>query len=97
MPAQVITGNRLTDGIVVYLTPADDWSPAIAESLVCADEAATEAAMVTAARAEAELQQVVAPYPIDVATDDGIRPLRYREAIRAFGPSVGYGPDAAQE
>ena len=94
---QVITANRLTDGIVVYLTAAGDWSPAIADSLVCPDADATAAAMVTAARAEAEDQHVVTPYEIDVTTDGDIRPVRYREAIRAFGPSVAYGPDAAQE
>ena len=93
--AQVITANRLTDGIVVYLTPADEWSPAIADSLVCADAADTEAALAIAARAAAEQQRVVEPYEIDVTTDDGITPVRYREAIRAFGPSVAYGP--AQE
>ncbi len=87
---QIITANRLTDGIVVYLTAAG-WSPAVADSLLCADDPAVAAALVTAEQAVAD-RLVVDPYAIDVTNTDAIRPVRYREQIRAFGPSVAYGP-----
>ncbi len=91
---QAITGNRLDDGIVVYLTSDGGWSAAIDDSHVLTDEAELAASLARAALAEAA-QEIVEPYAIDVQrTDAGLRPLRYREVIRAFGPSIAYGKDA---
>lgn len=87
---QIITANRLNDGFVVYLT-AGGWSPAIADSLLCADDPAVASALVTAEQAVAD-RLVVDPYAIEVTNRDAINPVRYREQIRAFGPSVAYGP-----
>ena len=44
--------------------------------------------MVLADQAVADCQ-VIGPYLIDIADDDGaVRPLHYREAIRSKGPTV---------
>ena len=88
---QVITANRLNDGIVVYLTADAGWSRVIADSLLCSDDSAVTAALVTAEQAVAD-RRVVDPYAIEVSPGAAIRPVRYREEIRAFGPSVAYGP-----
>ncbi len=92
---QIFTANRLTDGLVVYLTEAGDWSEDVNQSFVCANEddlASYEKRAVEAAVA----RRIVEPYAIDVQrTAEGVRPVRYREVIRAFGPSIDYAPGAA--
>lgn len=88
MADQVLTANRLSDGAVVYLTPTGTWSEVITDSRIARD--ADASAELLADGLEVAGGRVAdAPYLIDVATgDEGIRPLRYREQIRAFGPSV---------
>lgn len=87
MNQQVLTANRLRDGAVVYLGPDDQWCERIGDGRVAADEAEGKAWLAIAARAVAA-STVVDPYLIDVALRDGIlRPLRYRERIRAGGPT----------
>jgi hypothetical protein len=86
MPHQVLTANRLLDGVVVFLDANGRWSEHIAEARVAEEKAGAEA--LTEA-GEARGDEVVAPYLIDVALDaQGVQPLRYRERIRAFGPSI---------
>ena len=97
MSDQVLTANRLSDGAVVYLTGSGDWSEWIAESRIAGDAAAS-AALLAAGLDVADGQVADSPYLIDVITDGGdLRPLRYREQIRAFGPSVhpGFNKQAA--
>lgn len=89
MNAQVVTANRLADGQVVYFTSQGGWSETIADGAVAHDKDSATALLLRAERAVAE-QVVVEPYLIQVThKDDGdILPVRYREAIRALGPSV---------
>lgn len=85
MTVQVLTANRLTNGLVVYFTAGGGWSEAIGE----AKTAPKADAKALAAEGERAGDGVVAPYLIDVDTGDGTpRPLRFRERIRAFGPPV---------
>ncbi|MGZ9033882.1 MAG: DUF2849 domain-containing protein [Rhodospirillales bacterium] len=85
MPQQVLTANRLCDGVVVFLDGDGRWTEHIAAARV-AEKADGEA---LAKAGEATAAEVIAPYLIDVTLEaDGPRPLRYRERIRAFGPSV---------
>lgn len=85
---QVITANDLKTGVVVYLTAAGDWTPAIEEARTVADEAEGQARLARAQRA-ATAKRVVEPYLIDVIREGGVlRPLRLREHIRARGPTV---------
>ena len=94
---QIFTANRLTDGIVVYLTATGEWSADIADSFVCANEHDLQAHQDRAERA-AKDDKVVEPYTIDVETSpSGPRPTRYREVIRAFGPSIAFGADAQEQ
>ncbi|MBK8909066.1 MAG: DUF2849 domain-containing protein [Rhodospirillales bacterium] len=88
MKEQVVTANRLADGRVVYLAGSGDWSSRIGDSQVAADPDTAAQIMATADAAAAQ-QIVVEPYLIPVVTENGlVRPIRYRERIRAGGPSV---------
>jgi hypothetical protein len=88
MTAQVITGNRLSDGVVVYLDAAGGWSEWIAEARVAEDDAAA-AEILRNAEHPAQAVRVIAPYLIDVIIEDGrLRAESKRETIRATGPTV---------
>lgn len=88
MTQQVVSANRLTDGLVVYLTPAGGWSERLADGHVATDDATADGLLTLAKQAE-DGRAVVDPYLIDVAEFDGeLRPKKYREYIRAMGPSV---------
>ncbi len=101
MSLQVVTANRLRDGRVIYLDAADGWSTDVAAARLCEDEAAATAALAIAAAAVAA-RRVVEPYLIAVERADGAvsptryRPVRYREVIRAFGPSIAAGTAAKE-
>jgi len=86
---QLVTGNRLRDGAVVYFAGAGRWSSAIDEALLVADDKA-DALL-------AEAQTGPAPLPtvgtvlIEAVTEGGhIHPLSLRERIRASGPTTGH-------
>jgi hypothetical protein len=86
--AQVVTANRLADGIAVYLDPTEGWSERLGEAAILVGPEALAAAVAAGKAAEAR-HLVVDSYPIDVAVEaTGVRPLRLREEIRAFGPTV---------
>ena len=85
---QMIIANRLRDGAVVFLTPAEGWDIAIAAGTVIETEADAARLLAVAKRHESECQ-VIDPQLIDVEIKDGQpRPTAIREAIRAFGPTV---------
>lgn len=86
--AQIVTGNRLIDGAVVYLTADAAWSTEIDRGDVARDAAAADRAMAVAKQAMVD-RIVVDPYLIEVVAKDGrIEPVGTRERIRAFGPSI---------
>jgi hypothetical protein len=80
----VVTANRLTDGVVVYLAADGEWTEEIANARVADDEAETKALETIAEDAVRE-RVVVGVYPMPVLlTDDGaIDPISVRERIRA--------------
>jgi Protein of unknown function (DUF2849) len=85
---RMIIANRLTDGLVVFLTTDGGWSVDIADGIVIADSAVEED-LLAAAKADEDRCKVIDPNLIDVTMDDGRpRPVAIREAIRAFGPTV---------
>lgn len=89
MTLKAVTANRLGDGRVVYLTRLDGWSVRLGDALTARDEAGAAGLVADAERSVAD-QQVIGPYLIDIEhRDGGLAPVRYREAIRADGPSVG--------
>lgn len=95
---QVVTANRLVEGDVVYLTGDGRWSERLGDACLADDQKKTDTLMETAEQAVAA-QVVVAPYAIDVIAEEGtVRARRYREHIRASGPTIrtDLGKQAAQ-
>ena len=88
----VITGNSLGEGLVVFQT-ISGWSLDIAKAEVLETKDGVEAALARA-NADAAANRVVEPYPIEV-TRAGARliPVRLREKIRADGPTTGHSKD----
>lgn len=85
---QIVSANRLTDGLVVYLTADAGWSERLDDGHAATDDAAADR-LLAAARRAVEDRIVVDPYLIDVAEIDGVRrPTKFREYIRAKGPTV---------
>ncbi len=79
----VVTANRLVDGIVVYLAADGGWTEEIGRARIAETEEETKALEAEAAK-DVALRKVVAVYPMEVALDDGIvDPLSVRERIRA--------------
>jgi hypothetical protein len=79
----VVTANRLTDGIVVYLTPEGCWVEDIARAARAETKEETKALEEQGKLAEKQ-RLVVAVYPMPVEVKDGeIDPLSVRERIRA--------------
>jgi hypothetical protein len=82
MPS-VVTANRLTDGIVVYLAPDGGWVEDLANARLAATEEETKALEQEAAKAVVE-RRVVAVYPMEVTLEAGVPlALSVRERIRA--------------
>lgn len=85
---QIVTGNRLRDGAVIYFTGAGAWSPAIDEALTAEDDKA--AALLAAAQAGPAPLPAVGSVLIEVTREGGhLRPATLRERIRASGPTTG--------
>lgn len=82
---KVLTGNRLEDGEVVFLSAAG-WSERFGEATAFADD--DEAAEAAEAHAKTEITRIVDPYLIEVSpAADGFAPVSYRERLRALGPT----------
>lgn len=80
--------NRLTDGVVVFLAPGAQWVAQIADAEIARSDE-DGARLEAAAKASEDREEVVEPYLIDITEGpSGIQPTRYRERIRALGPSV---------
>ncbi len=87
MALQVVTANRLGDGRVVFLADGYRWVEEIGLAHVGESEEAAKALLAIAEKAAAD-RIVVAPYLIDVSAEgERIMPTRYREVLRALGPS----------
>ena len=81
----VITANRLTDGIVVFLDAGFGWVTSLQDAAVLD---AGDAALARAKQDEAR-QIIVEPYAIEVSgARPAIAPKALREAIRAHGPTI---------
>lgn len=88
MSLQVVTANRLDDGLAVFYNADGQWYSTIDQATAIEDAATGEALLAKASDAKNQLV-VVGPYLIDVQKEGGsLRPLRYREMIRTKGPSV---------
>ena len=84
----VITANRLTDGVVVFRTGDEGWSEDFNRAAVLPDPEATTNALKGAKQDEAN-SIVVDPYAVAVEERNGhLAPKALREAIRAAGPTI---------
>ena len=85
---QVLTANRLIDGEVVYLAPNGAWVERLDAARVFDNKADADAALGLGGEAERR-QLIVHAYLFDVVqVDDGLKPVKQREIIRAAGPTV---------
>ena len=84
----VLTANRLRDGRVVFLDFEGAWSERLSEAVVARfpDEVR---ALKNRGAYDAARNIVVEPYLVEVRETAGaLLPARYRERVRAAGPSV---------
>ena len=91
---QIVTANRLTDGLTVFRDAAGAWVDDFAAAAVLSKEAA--AAALVAAEADVAARLIIGPYAVDVVEVDGrIEPKAQREKIRVTGPTSGSEARAA--
>src|SRR5262245_11117899 len=96
----VLTANRLRDGTVVFLDFEGAWSETLVAAVVARSPDEVRA-LKDRGTYDATRNIVVEPYLVDMhETASGLLPIRYRERVRAAGPSVvghvpGYGEPAA--
>jgi hypothetical protein len=90
MADKVLTANRLTDGIAVWLDASGRWTERLQDALVARHPEA-EASLETIGKRDFSDNLVVDVNVIEVEEVAGvIRPLRLRERIRAAGPTMDY-------
>jgi hypothetical protein len=84
----VLTGNRLHDGIVVFLGADGAWVESIERAAVARTAEEAQAFEAQGAR-DAAANVVVEPYLAEVREVGGrLLPVRVRERVRVDGPSV---------
>ena len=89
----VFTANRLRDGRVVWLAAAGAWAETLAEAAVFPPDQA--AAGLALAQQGERSQQVVGAYGTEVKVRGSIPvPVKFRERLRAQGPSIDAEPPA---
>lgn len=87
---QVLTANRLTDGIAVWYDREGKWNEWIGRSVVANTKEEAENLEAIGKKAYAN-NEVLDVNLVEVEEIEGqIRPLRLRERIRAEGPTIEY-------
>ena len=90
MADKVLTANRLSDGIAVWLDAAGRWTENLQDALVARHAEAVSSLEAIGKRDFAE-NKVVDVNVIDVEETEGkLWPTRLRERIRAQGPTMDY-------
>ena len=85
---KVLTANRLSDGIAVWFAPAQGWVEQIADTAAASTTETISELEAAAADALAKGQHCDVML-IDVEiTENGPRPTKLRERIRADGPTI---------
>lgn len=101
--AQVVIASRLSDGLVVFLKEAAqggsaEWVLQLAAADLAQDDIRAEALLAIGLAEAQRHHTIVDPYLIEVEEQAGeLRPTKYREAIRCFGPSVSQDLNKAPE
>jgi hypothetical protein len=85
---QLVTANRLRDGIAVFLTRSGAWSEKIDEAALALEPQAA-AALEARAKDDEKATLVTGSYLIDAERRAGrIRAAHIRERMRTLGPTV---------
>jgi sulfite reductase (NADPH) hemoprotein beta-component len=85
---QLVTGNRLRDGVPVYFIAGGRWSAAVDDASVVEDAEAE--ALLSEALSGPKPLPVVAPILVEATRQNGhVEGLSLRERIRAQGPTTG--------
>lgn len=85
---QLVTANRLRDGIAVFLTRSGAWSEKIDEAALALEPQAA-AALEARAKDDEKATLVTGSYLIDAERREGrIRAAHIRERMRTLGPTV---------
>ena len=86
----VLTANRLSDGLVVFLTATGAWSQSINEAVLAREPRAATALERRGGEFE-DTNLVTGAYLIEAERQaSAITPTHVRERIRACGPTVAY-------
>jgi sulfite reductase (NADPH) hemoprotein beta-component len=89
---QVISANRLIDGIVVYAGRDGAWADALGAAKIFTSKAEAEAALLLAQN-DVKRNLVVDPCLVEVTEEArGVRAVTLRESIRARGPTIDFLP-----
>ncbi|MFK0204685.1 DUF2849 domain-containing protein [Agrobacterium sp. NPDC090283] len=90
MVDKVLTANRLSDGIAVWLDANGEWTEALQDAIV-ARHAEAIASLEEIGKRDFSANKVVDVAIVDVVEQDGkLWPTRLRERIRAAGPTMHY-------
>lgn len=85
---QLVTANRLRDGIAVFMTRSGGWSETIDEAVLALEPQAA-AALEARAKEDEKKTIVTGAYLIDAERLGGrVRASHIRERMRALGPTV---------
>jgi Protein of unknown function (DUF2849) len=85
---QIITANRLRDGIAVFMTRGGQWSEKIDDAALALEPQAA-AALEARARDDEKATLVTGSYLVDAERRNGrVRAAHIRERMRALGPTV---------
>ena len=97
MKTKVLTANRLSDGISVWLGADGEWTVTLQDAFLARHEDAVTAITSAGDQALAD-NRVIDVNVIDIEeTASGPRPFRLRERIRADGPTIDYAPASAAQ
>lgn len=92
MTTKVLTANRLSDGVAVWLGADGEWIETVRDAFLARHDEAVTAIEAVGVQALAD-NRVVDVNVIEVEeTPGGPRPFRLRERIRADGPTIDYLP-----
>ena len=84
---QLVTANRLHDGLVVFFDDQLRWTENIDQARLV--QTKEEGELLLTKGREAVSHDIVEPYLIDVELENSrVIPIRYREKLRGLGPSV---------
>ncbi len=88
MSINIITANRLADGVAVWLAEGGKWVERAANAMLFEESALAEGLAAATAPAQRQVAVEVHEVPVTLSADNVPQPIPHREQIRATGPSV---------